>query len=110
MQLLTKAWTAGLLNALGDGVAQKFVEKNDSMDLKRLGIFAFLVSVLDDTVLPTAKLLITLVQVYSEAAKAIALMIDSLHDSNAVSHATNAIALALQPCQLQLPSIPESMS
>lgn len=46
MQLLTKAWTAGLLNALGDGVAQKFVEKNDSMDLKRLGIFAFLVSVL----------------------------------------------------------------
>ena len=46
VQLLTKAWTAGLLNALGDGVAQKFVEKNDSMDLKRLGIFAFLVSTL----------------------------------------------------------------
>lgn len=44
LQLLTKACTAGILNALGDGIAQKFVEKNDSFDLKRLGIFAFLVS------------------------------------------------------------------
>ena len=44
MQLLTKAWTAGLLNGLGDAVSQKFVEKNDAFDFKRLGIFTLLVS------------------------------------------------------------------
>lgn len=51
IQLLTKALTAGILNALGDGVAQKFVEKNDKLDLKRLSIFAFLVR--SSTKLPT---------------------------------------------------------
>ncbi|KAL3148269.1 hypothetical protein ABBQ38_013735 [Trebouxia sp. C0009 RCD-2024] len=44
--LFTKAWTAGLLNGLGDLVSQKFVEKNDNLDLKRLGIFTLLGSVL----------------------------------------------------------------
>lgn len=43
LQLLTKAWTAGLLNGLGDAVSQKFVEKNDDLDFKRLGIFTLLV-------------------------------------------------------------------
>jgi len=43
LQLFTKAWTAGLLNGLGDAVSQKFVEKNDDFDLKRLGIFTLLV-------------------------------------------------------------------
>ena len=43
LQLFTKAWTAGLLNGLGDAVSQKFVEKNDDLDLKRLGIFTLLV-------------------------------------------------------------------
>ena len=44
LQLFTKAWTAGLLNGLGDLVSQKFVEKNDDLDLKRLGIFTLLAS------------------------------------------------------------------
>ncbi|KAA6422462.1 MAG: Peroxisomal membrane MPV17 and related s (ISS) [Trebouxia sp. A1-2] len=44
--LFTKAWTAGLLNGLGDAVSQKFVEKNDNFDFKRLGIFTLLGSVL----------------------------------------------------------------
>lgn len=44
--LFTKAWTAGLLNGLGDAVSQKFVEKNDDLDFKRLGIFTLLGSVL----------------------------------------------------------------
>ena len=43
LQLFTKAWTAGLLNGLGDAVSQKFVEKNDNFDFKRLGIFTLLV-------------------------------------------------------------------
>lgn len=43
LQLFTKAWTAGLLNGLGDAVSQKFVEKNDALDFKRLGIFTLLV-------------------------------------------------------------------
>ena len=43
LQLFTKAWTAGLLNGLGDLVSQKFVEKNDDLDFKRLGIFTLLV-------------------------------------------------------------------
>ncbi len=43
LQLFTKAWTAGLLNGLGDAVSQKFVEKNDDLDFKRLGIFTLLV-------------------------------------------------------------------
>jgi hypothetical protein len=44
MQVFTKAWSAALLNALGDILAQKVVDKNDKLDLKRLGIFTFLVS------------------------------------------------------------------
>ena len=44
LQLFTKAWTAGLLNGLGDAVSQKLVEKNDDLDFKRLGIFTLLVS------------------------------------------------------------------
>ena len=44
LQLFTKAWTAGLLNGLGDLVSQKLVEKNDDLDFKRLGIFTLLVS------------------------------------------------------------------
>lgn len=43
LQLFTKAWTAGLLNGLGDAVSQKFVEKTDDLDFKRLGIFTLLV-------------------------------------------------------------------
>lgn len=50
LQLFTKAWTAGLLNGLGDLVSQKFVEKNEDLDLKRLGIFTLLVS---HPILPT---------------------------------------------------------
>ncbi len=42
-QVFTKAWTAGLLNAVGDILAQKVVEKQEHLDLKRLGIFSFLV-------------------------------------------------------------------
>ena len=45
MQVLTKAWSAALLNAIGDILAQKVVDKNDKLDMKRLGIFTFLVSV-----------------------------------------------------------------
>jgi hypothetical protein len=44
MQVFTKAWSAALLNALGDILAQKVVDKNDKLDFKRLGIFTFLVS------------------------------------------------------------------
>ena len=43
-QVLTKAWSAALLNALGDILAQKVVDKNEQLDLKRLGIFTFLVT------------------------------------------------------------------
>ncbi len=43
VQLFTKAWTAGLLNGLGDAVSQKFVEKNDEFNFQRLGIFTLLV-------------------------------------------------------------------
>ena len=43
LQLFTKAWTAGILNGLGDAVSQKFVEKNDDFNFKRLGIFTLLV-------------------------------------------------------------------
>lgn len=43
LQLFTKAWTAGLLNGLGDAVSQKFVENNYDLDFKRLGIFTLLV-------------------------------------------------------------------
>jgi hypothetical protein len=39
----TKAWSAALLNALGDVLAQKVVDKNDTLDWKRLGIFTVLV-------------------------------------------------------------------
>ena len=42
--MLTKAWSAALLNALGDILAQKLVDKNENLDLKRLGIFTFLVT------------------------------------------------------------------
>ena len=41
--MFTKAWSAALLNAFGDILAQKVVDKNDRLDLKRLGIFTFLV-------------------------------------------------------------------
>ena len=44
VQVLTKAWSAALLNAIGDILAQKVVDKNDKLDMKRLGIFTFLVS------------------------------------------------------------------
>ena len=44
MQVLTKAWSAALLNAIGDILAQKVVDKNDKLDMKRLGIFTFLVN------------------------------------------------------------------
>ncbi len=44
VQVLTKAWTAALLNALGDILAQKVVDKNEHLDMKRLGIFTLLVS------------------------------------------------------------------
>ncbi|CAL5227837.1 g10868 [Coccomyxa viridis] len=40
--VLTKAWTAALLNALGDILAQKVVDKNEHLDMKRLGIFTLL--------------------------------------------------------------------
>lgn len=43
MQIFTKAWSAALLNALGDVLAQKIVDKNDTLDYKRLGIFTILV-------------------------------------------------------------------
>lgn len=42
--MLTKAWSAALLNALGDILAQKVVDKNEHLDMKRLGIFTFLVT------------------------------------------------------------------
>ena len=41
--MFTKAWSAALLNAFGDILAQKVVDKNDRLDMKRLGIFTFLV-------------------------------------------------------------------
>ena len=41
--MFTKAWTAALLNAVGDILAQKVIEKEEHLDLKRLGIFSFLV-------------------------------------------------------------------
>ena len=44
VQVLTKAWSAALLNAIGDILAQKVVDKNDRLDYKRLGIFTLLVS------------------------------------------------------------------
>ena len=44
LQVFTKAWSAALLNAFGDILAQKVVDKNDRLDMKRLGIFTFLVS------------------------------------------------------------------
>jgi hypothetical protein len=47
-QVLTKAWTAALLNAVGDILAQTAVERNERLDLKRLGIFSFLVRWLKD--------------------------------------------------------------
>jgi hypothetical protein len=40
--VLTKAWTAALLNALGDVLAQLYLEKNSKLDWKRLGIFTLL--------------------------------------------------------------------
>ena len=42
-QVFTKAWSAALLNALGDVLAQKIVDKNDTLNYKRLGIFTLLV-------------------------------------------------------------------
>lgn len=42
-QVFTKAWSAALLNALGDILAQLVVDKKDKLDWKRLGIFTFLV-------------------------------------------------------------------
>lgn len=42
-QVFTKAWSAALLNALGDVLAQLVVDKNEKLDWKRLGIFTILV-------------------------------------------------------------------
>ena len=42
-QVFTKAWSAALLNALGDILAQLVVDKKDKLDYKRLGIFTILV-------------------------------------------------------------------
>jgi hypothetical protein len=42
-QVFTKAWSAALLNALGDVLAQLVVDKKDKLDYKRLGIFTILV-------------------------------------------------------------------
>lgn len=42
MQLETKAVTAGVLNALGDVLAQLTVDRDKPFDWKRLGIFTFL--------------------------------------------------------------------
>ena len=42
-QVWTKAWSAALLNALGDILAQLVVDKNEKLDYKRLGIFTILV-------------------------------------------------------------------
>lgn len=41
-QLLTKSVTAGVLNGLGDVLAQVTVDKHRDFDFKRLAIFAFL--------------------------------------------------------------------
>ncbi|CAL8462289.1 g1820 [Coccomyxa elongata] len=38
----TKAWSAALLNAIGDVLAQLVVDKNEKLDYKRLGIFTIL--------------------------------------------------------------------
>ncbi|EIE24165.1 hypothetical protein COCSUDRAFT_32993 [Coccomyxa subellipsoidea C-169] len=40
--VFTKAWSAALLNALGDVLAQLVVDKNEKLDWKRLGIFTIL--------------------------------------------------------------------
>ncbi|KAK9906532.1 hypothetical protein WJX75_003389 [Coccomyxa subellipsoidea] len=40
--VFTKAWSAALLNALGDVLAQLVVDKKDKLDYKRLGIFTIL--------------------------------------------------------------------
>ncbi len=42
-QVWTKAWSAALLNAIGDILAQLVVDKNEKLDYKRLGIFTILV-------------------------------------------------------------------
>ncbi len=46
LQIFTKAWSAALLNALGDVLSQVFIEGHSfsKLDWKRLGIFTFLVS------------------------------------------------------------------
>lgn len=43
--MFTKAWSAALLNAIGDIISQVFIEKHpfSKVDWKRLGIFTFLV-------------------------------------------------------------------
>lgn len=45
VQVFTKAWSAALLNALGDVISQVYIEKHSfsNLDWKRLGIFTFLV-------------------------------------------------------------------
>ena len=43
LQVFTKAWSAALLNAIGDVLAQKLVDKNERLDKKRLAIFTILV-------------------------------------------------------------------
>lgn len=42
-QLATKAVSAGVLNGVGDAIAQLIFEKDGKFDWKRLGIFTFLV-------------------------------------------------------------------
>ena len=46
MQMITKAWSAALLNGLGDIISQVWIEKHSfkDVDWKRLGIFTVLVS------------------------------------------------------------------
>ena len=41
--VFVKSWTSGLLNGLGDVVAQLLFEKDEEFNWKRLGIFTFLV-------------------------------------------------------------------
>ena len=43
LQVLTKSVTAAVLNAVGDVLAQKWIDGSAQLDWKRLGKFTFLV-------------------------------------------------------------------
>lgn len=45
VQILSKAVTASVLNAIGDLLCQTIVEKTEKINLRRLAIFATMVSV-----------------------------------------------------------------